>query len=349
MCYTVPITGQGWQSRSLSDYAAIYYKIHKYIQELEPTTLKYKMIIEKAKVHERNCLKYKDHQASHGGVNSAPSYNNPLLYAHAITKSRPSGQNTCHQCGKSHKQGNCPAYGKVCGKCQGPNHFKAIWHSKVTAVKTAPSPFKKKQSQPLLRRTSMGSNSGNGKGGRQFPKKKKTPQKPPKQKIYKVMSKNTVPSEMAATSGGENGKVLQNLVLSRPDKEGMYNRFSYYAVNSRLAQNTNAKSKLLERLYTDTDPDNRSEIITDITIRVPGKPGTMMMEVKVDPGAQPSCIPLYKFKILFSHLCRDGLPKEGLLDNTHNEFESYNGGDFTCYGHLTIDVQGQGHQEVSSH
>ena len=34
-------------------------------------------------------------------------------------------------------------------------------------------------------------------------------------------------------------------------------------------------------LYTDTDPDDRSEIITDVTIRMPGKAGTMMMEVKV--------------------------------------------------------------------
>ena len=64
----------------------------------------------------------------------------------------------------------------------------------------------------------------------------------------------------------------------------------------------------------------------------------MMMEVKVDPGAQPSCIPLHKFKILFPHLCRDGLPKEDLLDNTH-EFESYNGGDLMCYGHFLIDVK----------
>ena len=39
-----------------------------------------------------------------------------------------------------------------------------------------------------------------------------------------------------------------------------------------------------KRLYTDTDPDNRSEIITDVTIRIPGKAVTMMMEVKVDPG-----------------------------------------------------------------
>ena len=106
-----------------------------------------------------------------------------------------------------------------------------------------------------------------------------------------------------------------------------------------MSQSTNAKSKPVEGLYTNTDPDNRSEIITDITIRMPGKAGTMMMEVKVDPGAQPSCIPLHKFKTLFPHLCRDGLPKEGLLDNTQNEFQSYNGGDMTCYGHFLIDVK----------
>ena len=42
---------------------------------------------------------------------------------------------------------------------------------------------------------------------------------------------------------------------------------------------------------------------------------------------------------MFPHLCRDGLPKEGLLDNTQNEFQSYNGGDMTCYGHILIDVK----------
>ena len=72
-----------------------------------------------------------------------------------------------------------------------------------------------------------------------------------------------------------------------------------------MSQSTNAKSKPTEGLYTDTDPDNRSEIITDVTIRMPGKAGTMMMEVKVDPGAQPSCIPLHKFKT--SNTCQ----KEG--------------------------------------
>ena len=189
----------------------------------------------------------------------------------------------------------------------------------------------------------MGSNSGHGKGGGKHQHfKKKMPKKPPKQNAYEVTFKNSILSEVTTTSGGErenHSKVSSKMVLSGPEEEGTYNRFSCFAVHSKMSQSTNAKSKPLEGLYTDTDPDNRSEIITDITIRMPGKVGTMMMEVKVDPGVQPSCIPLHKFKTLFPHLCRDGLPKEGLLDNTKNKFQSYNDGDMTCYGHFLIDVK----------
>ena len=146
-------------------HATIYYEICKYIQESEPAALTYEMVIEKAKAHERNVLEYKDHQASHGAANSVPSYNNPLLTAHALTKRRPSGcGNNGHHCGKSHERGNCPAYGKTCNKCEGINHFQAVCHSKVTA-KMAQSPRQSKKSQPPQRHGSMGSNSGHGKGG----------------------------------------------------------------------------------------------------------------------------------------------------------------------------------------
>ena len=233
------------------------------------------------------------------------------------------------------------AYGKTCNRCQGINHFKAVCRSKVTA-KTTQSPHQSKKPQPH-RRGSMGSYNGQGKGGGNHQhQKKKTPKKPLKQNAYAVTMKNSVPSEVTTTSGGKrekHGNVSSKTVLSGPEEEGTYNRFSCFAVHSKMAQSTNAKSKPTEGLYTDTDPDDRSEIITDVTIRMPGKAGTMMMEVKVDPGAQPSCIPLHKFKTLFPHLCRDGLPKEGLLDNTQNEFQSYNGGDMTCYGHFLIDVK----------
>ena len=318
-------------------HATIYYEIRKYIQESEPSTLKYEMVIEKAKAHERNCLKYKDHQASHGGANSAPSYNNPLLSAHAINKHRPSGQNQSHQCGKcgkSHERGNCPTYGKTCNKCKGPNHFRAMCRSKVPD-RMVQSPYKKPQQQP--RQTSTSSN-GKG-GGKQFFKKKMPKKHPPqKQRVYKVTFK---PKMVLKETSGENAGNVSNPVLSGkvPDNEGTYNRFSCFAVHSKMAQSTNTKSKPGEGLYTHTDPDNRSEIITDVTIRVPGKPGTMMMEVKVDPGAQPSCIPLHKFQTLFPHLCRDGLPRPGLLDNTQSEFQSYNGADMTCHGYLLIDVK----------
>ena len=326
-------------------HATIYYEIRKFVQESEPAALTYETVIEKAKAHEHNVLEYKDHQASHGGANSAPSYNNPLLSAHALSKRRPSGRGNngqrCGKCGKSHERGNCPAYGKTCNKCKGINHFKAVCHSKVTA-KTGQSPHRSKKPHPQ-RHGSTGSYSGQGKGGGNHQhQKKKTPKKLPKQKVYAVTFKNSVPSKATTTPGGERekrGNVSSKTVLSGPEEEGTYNRFSCFAVHSKMSQSTNAKSKPLEGLYTDTDPDNRSEIITDVTIRMPGKAGTMMMEVKVDPGAQPSCIPLHKFKTLFPHLCRDGLPKEGLLDNTQNEFQSYNGGDMTCYGHLLIDVK----------
>ena len=148
-------------------HATIYYEIRKYIQESEPAALTYEMVIEKAKAHERNTLEYKDHQASHGGANSVPSYNNPLLTAHALTKRQPSGcgnnGHRCGKCGKSHERGNCPTYGKTCNKCKGINHFQAVCHSKVTA-KMAQSPHQSKKSQPQ-RHCSMGSYSGQGKGG----------------------------------------------------------------------------------------------------------------------------------------------------------------------------------------
>ena len=144
------VRGCQWQRESEEErmidllyHATIYYEIRKFVQESDPTALTYQMAIEKAKAHERNVLEYKDHQASHGGANSAPSYNNPLLSAHALSKRRPSGRGNngqrCGKCGKSHERGNCPAYGKTCDRCKGINHFKAVCHSKV-AAKTGQSP-----------------------------------------------------------------------------------------------------------------------------------------------------------------------------------------------------------------
>ena len=158
-------------------HATIYYEIRKFVQESDPAALTYELVIKKAKAHERNVLEYKDHQASHGGANSAPSYNSPLLSAHALSKRWPSGRGNngqcCGKCGKSHERGNCPAYGKTCDRCKGINHFKAVCRSKVTA-KMAQSPHRSKKSQ-LPRCGSTGSYNGQGKGGGNRQHQKKTP------------------------------------------------------------------------------------------------------------------------------------------------------------------------------
>ena len=125
-----------------------------------------------------------------------------------------------------------------------------------------------KKSQ-LPRRGSTGSYNGQGKGGgnRQH-QKKKSPKKPPKQNAYAVTMKNSVPSEVTTTSGGERekqGNVSSKTVLSGPEEEGTYNRFSCFAVHSKMSQSTNAKGKPMEGLYTDTDPDDRSEIIVGVS------------------------------------------------------------------------------------
>ena len=64
-------------------HATNYYKIHKFIQESEPAALMYKLVIEKAKAHERNILEYKDHQASHGGANVVANVANLMSEATA--------------------------------------------------------------------------------------------------------------------------------------------------------------------------------------------------------------------------------------------------------------------------
>ena len=83
LCIKQTVRGCQWKKETEEEqmidllyHATIYYEIRKFVQESEPATLTYEMVIEKAKAHECNVLEYKDHQASQGGANSAPSYNN---------------------------------------------------------------------------------------------------------------------------------------------------------------------------------------------------------------------------------------------------------------------------------
>ena len=120
-----------------------------------------------------------------------------------------------------------PRMGKLAIGAKASIISKLSCHSKA-AAKTGQSPHRRKKSQPP-RRGSTGSYNGQGKGGGNCQhQKKKTPKKPPKQNAYAVTMKNSVPSEVTTTSGGEReklGNVSSETVLSGPEEEGMYNRF----------------------------------------------------------------------------------------------------------------------------
>ena len=86
-----------------------------------------------------------------------PSFQDPLLTAHAVQhRRRPTGHKdgTCGKCGRSHKRGNCPAYGTKCFKCGGMNHFKQFCCTRHSSSSSkGQSPFKKRQTPAVQRQT----------------------------------------------------------------------------------------------------------------------------------------------------------------------------------------------------
>ena len=123
--------------------------------------VRYEDCIKKAKQHERTVSDFKDHATSRGATGSSiPSFQDPLLTAHALQRrQKPTGRRdgACGKCGRSHERGNCPAYGTKCFKCGGMNHFKQCCRTRHSSSSSkGPSPFKKGKPQHRDRRSSGG-------------------------------------------------------------------------------------------------------------------------------------------------------------------------------------------------
>ena len=104
--------------------------------------------------------------------------------------------------------------------------------------------------------------------------------------------------------------------------------------NEKLYDDSNKKYKV----YTDTDNDGKTEIITDINCKYEGK--IFAMEVKVHPGSETNCIPLSDFRHLFPQLCKkDGSPKETALEPTLAQFEAYDGGVMQAHRWIIMPTQ----------
>ena len=92
------------------------------------------------------------------------------------------------------------------------------------------------------------------------------------------------------------------------------------------------------KVYTDTDSDGKTEIITDITCKFDGE--LVAMEVKDDPGSETNCLPLSHFRCLSPQLCRkDGNLRDKALEPTLAPIEAYDGGILQAHGWIILPTQ----------
>ena len=111
----------------------------------EGGNLTWEKLVEEAKHQERVSKEYAKFRRENGG-GGTPSYGDPALAAHAISRGykkpqqrsrTPSGgkkggnsQKQCNQCGKRNgctgEKGTCPAWGMESGFCSGKNHYRAV-------------------------------------------------------------------------------------------------------------------------------------------------------------------------------------------------------------------------------
>ena len=183
-------------------HATLHFKVRKFVHNAKAEELMYDKMIEVAKAHERTCQEYQQHKQVHSAP--ASSYHNPLIQTNDLAKSFQK-KKACGKCGRSHNQGDCPAYGQTCHSCGRKNHWTAMCRTRRHSSSAwTPSPH-----QPQRQRRPSGNKQnkqggGGGKGSGKFFKKGGTPSKkkgqggPPPKKSYKtsslelVMGGNTV-------------------------------------------------------------------------------------------------------------------------------------------------------------
>ena len=121
------------------------------------------MVVEEAKHQERIGKEYSRFRRENGG-SSTPSYGDPALAADAISRGYKKPQQRsrtlsggkggqpkqCDWCGKCNgckgEKGTFPAWGKECGICKGPNHYKAVCR-KAGQIQGASGGHPKKQAK----------------------------------------------------------------------------------------------------------------------------------------------------------------------------------------------------------
>ena len=352
-----PNSGYNTRKIDILYHATVHFEVRKFVYNAKPEELTYDRMIEVAKAHERTCHEYQQHKQA----DSAPvsGYRNPLIQTNALTKSFQK-KRSCGKCRRIHNHGDCPAHRKVCHSCGRKNHWTQMCRTRRSSSSgCTPSPHRPqdRQRRPSCDKPFKQQGGGGWKGSGKF-FKKGTPNKgkkggtPPKKthslKLVISEEENSVsnqagisgpahpPEEKYSLSGPPHPPKVK-YSLQTDTGELCSNPFICYALGNGNGNQVDDSNKKY-RVYTDTDSDGKTEIITDINCKFKGK--LFAMEVKVDPGSETNCIPLSHFRHLFPQLYKtDGLQKETALEPTLAQFEAYNGGIMQAHGWTIMPTQ----------
>ena len=284
------------------------------------------------------------------------NYSNPLLQINALSKSfqKHPPKKTCCKYRCSHNHGDCPAWGTICNVCVQKNHwFQQCRRSGRRHSLLGHTPSPRRPQQVRQRRPSVNKQLKQGKGGGGSQFNKTNPKKPggmPKthKAFTLIVTENLLsgPSypPKVKYSGSEGTKDLSMKAGQqepadppKPTGEQSNNTFTCDALRGNGNEEYNNCNKKY-KVYTDTDSDDKTEIITELTCKLKGN--LFDMEAKVDLGAETNYIPLSHFRYLFPEICReDGKPKDKALKPILAQFEAYDSGILQVHRWIMLPTQ----------
>ena len=261
-------------------HATVHFEVRKFVHNVKAEELTYDRMIEVAKAHERTCHEYQQHKQAHSVPVS--SYQNPLIQTNAVRKSFQKTR-SCGKCGRSHPQGQCPAHRKTCHSCGRKGHWTETCRTRRnSSTGCTPSPHPpNRQRRPSGSKPFKQQGGRGGKGSGKFFKKGGTPNKhkkggaPPKKThlLKLVISEEETVSNHVGISGpthppeekyslsGPTHPPKEKYSLQTNTGKPCSNPFICYALgNGNWSQVDNSNKKY--RVYTDTDSDGKTEIIT---------------------------------------------------------------------------------------
>ena len=113
---------------------------------------------------------------------------------------------------------------------------------------------------------------------------------------------------------------------------------------------TISRSKSVASISNDTDPEDKTKILTVLQLKLPHHNGIDDVTVKVDNGAEGNILPLNSFRAMFPHaLDANGYPRPGFLRGSKTMLECYDDGKLVNHGSIKLKLQHYSEKSFQDH